>query len=71
MPPAPPVCAGDGATDDVVADLAQACPDDESWLVELFAVWAEDPLLAVQMRPFREHERRSIRVAAEDALLTQ
>lgn len=65
------VRAGDGATDDVVADLAQACPDDESWLVELFAVWAEDPLLAVQIRPFREHERRSIRVAAEEALLTQ
>jgi hypothetical protein len=62
------VRAGDGATDDVVADLAAACPGDVALLSALFAVWAEDPLLAVQIRPFRDHPDRAVRVAAEEAL---
>ena len=60
------VRAGDGTTDDVVADLTAVCPEVD-WLAELFAVWAADPLLAVQIRPFRDHPSREVRMAAEVA----
>ncbi|MDG1483927.1 MAG: HEAT repeat domain-containing protein [Myxococcota bacterium] len=62
------VRAGDGATDDVVADLDAACPGNADWLIALIAVWATDPLLAVQIRPLRDHPDRMIRIAAEQAL---